>query len=110
MAYDPGLAERLREIFQAYSDYSERNMFGGVCFMLSGHMTCGIVGETLMARVGPAQYDSALQQPHVRKMDFTGKPMKGMVYVDPEGIDDDDALAEWINRCESFVRSLPPKK
>ena len=110
MAYDEGLAERLREVFRARRGVTEKRMFGGIAFMVNGYMTVGIVGDTLMARVGPEQYESALRMEHVREMDFTGKPMKGYVFVDPPGIDDDQDLADWVERCHRFVRSLPPKK
>ena len=96
MAYDEGLAERIRDALRGRRGVSERKMFGGVAFMLNGHMTVGIVSETLMARVGPARHADALALPHVRPMDFTGKPMKGYVYVDPPGIEDDAALDNWI--------------
>lgn len=84
-------------------------MFGGIAFMLSGNMCCGVVGEELMARVGPDQYESALQQAHARKMDFTGKPLKGFVYVSSDGIMSDSELECWVGRCEKFVCSLPAK-
>ena len=110
MPYDEGLAERLREQFQDRSDVEEKKMFGGLCFMLSNHMCCGIVKDTLMARVGTDNYKKCLARKHTREMDFTGKAMKGMVYVTPEGIESDTDLAEWVGFCSSFVESLPPKK
>ena len=81
MAYDEGLAERLREVFPEHAGIAEKKMFGGLCFLARGHMFVGIVGEALMARVGPVAYEKALRRPHARVMDFTGKPMKGYVYV-----------------------------
>ena len=84
-------------------------MFGGLCIMVAGHMCCGIIKDTLMGRVGPEQYEESLKEPHVRKMDFTGKPMKGMIYVAPEGIKTDKQLKKWVSTCESFVFTLPPK-
>lgn len=84
-------------------------MFGGLCFMVSGHMCCGIVDDALMARVGPGHYKASLEEPHVREMDFTGRPMKGMIYVTPAGIADDSELRRWIDTCVGFVQSLPPK-
>ena len=77
--------------------------------MVSNHMCCGIVKDTLMARVGPGNYDRCLAKKHVREMDFTGKAMKGMVYVAPEGIESDTELAEWVGVCSSFVETLPTK-
>lgn len=109
MAYDEGLAERLRAYFDGRDDVREKRMFGGLCFMVAGNMCCGIVKDTLMARVGPDQYDECLQQPYATEMDFTGKPMRGMIYVAPEGIAEDDELAAWASRCEAFVVMLPPK-
>lgn len=109
MAYDEGVAERIREIFSERRDVIEKKMFGGIAFMVRGHMCCGVVDDTLMARVGPDQYDTALQKDHAREMDFTGKPMKGFVYVDPAGFETDEHLLDWVTLCENFVASLPPK-
>lgn len=109
MAYDEGLAERLREMFSDRPDVAEKKMFGGIAFMLSGNMCCGVVNDTLMARVGPVQYAAALKRPHARQMDFTGKPLKGFVYVAPEGFESDEDLAEWAGLCLDFVATLPPK-
>ena len=110
MAYDEGLAERLREALHPHRGISERKMFGGLAFMSRGYMFVGISGEVLMARVGPEQYEEALSQLHVRVMDFTGRPMKGYVFVDPPGFESDSDLLDWVHRCHQFVSSLPPKK
>lgn len=110
MAYDEGLACRVREHFENRADVSEKKMFGGLCFMVRDHMCCGIVDNTLMGRVGPNRYEQCLAQPYVNKMDFTGRPMKGMIYVSPEGISEDSALAGWLNICTDFIETLPPKK
>ena len=109
MAFDQGLAERIRELLKDRSGVAERKMFGGLAFMLKGHMFVGILGDTLMARVGPDHYASALGQKHVREMDFTGRPMKGYVFVAPEGFESDPALERWVGRCARFVETLPPK-
>ena len=110
MAYDEGLAQRLREYFQDRGDFEDKKMFGGLCFLVSGHMCCGIVGDTLMARVGPINYQDCLNNRFAREMDFTGKAMKGMIYVSPEGIEEDSDLFHWLDVCYEFVMSLPPKK
>jgi TfoX/Sxy family transcriptional regulator of competence genes len=110
MAYDAGLAQRLQDHFEDRPDVEIKKMFGGLCFMLSNHMCCGIVGDSLMARVGPDNYDECLAQPHAREMDFTGKALKGMIYVAPAGIEADEALEHWLGLCERFVQGLPPKK
>ena len=109
MAFDEGLAERLREVFDERSDVVEKKMFGGLCFMVSGHMCCGIVKDSLMARVGSDAYEQCLKEKHVREMDFTGKPMRGMVYVSEKGISEDEDLNVWVNRCLDFVLTLPDK-
>ena len=109
MAYDEGLAQRIREQLHSRPDVEEKKMFGGLCFMVAGHMCCGILGETLMARVGPDQYADALHKPHAREMDFTGKTMKGMLYVAPEGLKSESELQTWLNTCLQFVTQLPPR-
>ena len=109
MPYDEGLAQRLREALADRTDVVEKRMFGGIVFMISGNMCCGVVGEELMARVGPEQYSKALQRPHAREMDFTGKPLKGFIYVGVDGIATDAELEAWIGLCVQFVKTLPPK-
>lgn len=109
MAYDEGLAERLREVFRGRRGVSEKRMFGGVAFMVRGYMAVGIVGDALMARVGPDEYDRVLRMRHVRPMDFTGKPMKGYVYVAPAGFDSQAELEAWVDLCVKFVGTLPPR-
>ena len=109
MAYEEGLGERIREAMRDRTDVVEKKMFGGLCFMVSGNMACGIVEDTLMARVGPDQYDDCLAIEHAREMDFTGRSLKGMIYVSPEGIESDEQLAGWVGHCLKFVGSLPAK-
>ena len=109
MAYDEGLAERIREYFQNRTDVEEKKMFGGLCFMVSNHMCCGVVKDTLMARVGPDNYEKCLAMKYASEMDFTGKAMKGMVYVSHGGLENDGDLSQWVDICTGFVASLPPK-
>ncbi len=108
MAYDKGLADRIRGVLEG-PEVSERKMFGGLAFMIDGNMAVGIVGDELMVRVGHEAWDAALTEPHAREMDFTGRSMKGMVFVGPEGVAEDEDLAAWIDRGASFAGSLPPK-
>ncbi|WNO07659.1 TfoX/Sxy family protein [Teredinibacter sp. KSP-S5-2] len=110
MAYDAGLEERMNEYFFGRKDVQVKKMFGGLCYMVNNHMCCGILGDTLMARVGNERYSECLAQKHVREMDFIGKVMKGMVYVLPEGIAKEADLTRWITVCESFVQTLPPRR
>jgi TfoX/Sxy family transcriptional regulator of competence genes len=110
MAYDEALADRVRQsLAEAGTVATEKKMFGGLCVLVGGNMACGIVGEELMVRVGKEAYADALSQPHARKMDFTGRALKGMVYVAPEGLDSDDDLASWVGRGVGYAASLPPK-
>src|SRR5882672_10350478 len=107
MAYDQNLAERVRAILASEPSLSERKMFGGIAFMIEGHMCCGIVGHDLMLRLGPDGSDAALKRPHVRPMDFTGRPATSMVFVEPEGLRG-GALRRWIEKAVTFARALPP--
>ena len=108
MAYDTHLAERIRWLL-VDDGVTEREMFGGIAFMLRGNMVCGVSHDTLMLRLGPELAAEAVQEPHARPMDFTGKPMRSMVLIDPLGIETDDELAGWIERARAFVGTLPPK-
>ena len=109
MAYDENLAARLQQIFARRQDIQERKMFGGLAFLCGGHMCCGVVRDRLMLRVGPAAYEEALGRPHVKPMDFTGRPSKGMIYVEPEGVVADAALRAWVEHAMRFVTTLPSK-
>jgi len=108
MAIDEGLAARIREVLGT-ARTTERKMFGGLAFMSRGHMFIGIAKEALMVRVGPEAYPAALQRPHAREMDFTGRPMKGYVFVDPPGYERDADLAAWVQAGLAFVATLPAK-
>lgn len=109
MAYDEKLAERVRKVLKRRKGISEKKMFGGICLLLNGNMVGGVVNDDLMVRVGPDGYEDALKQKHARPMDFTGKPLKGMVYVGPEGIAEDADLKSWLERGLKFARTLPAK-
>jgi len=109
MAFDEALAGRIRDVLAARSELSERRMFGGIAFMLTGNMAVGVIGEDLMVRLDPADAERALAEPHTRPMDFTGKPMKNMVYVDSQGTASDKDLAKWVEAGADYAMSLPPK-
>lgn len=109
MAYDETLADRIRAAAAVLAgDVTERKMFGGLAFMLNGHMFAGVVGKDLMLRLGEPAASHALSRPHVREMDFTGRPMKGMVFVEPDGLNE-PALGHWVTEAAAFVGSLPAK-
>ena len=99
MAYDEGLAERIRTALRGRDDVVEKKMFGGIGFMVAGRMACGVIHDDLMVRVGPDRHDEALTQPGARPMDFTGRPSRGMVYVAPEAIATDEVLGRWLDRA-----------
>lgn len=110
MSYDEKIAERVRRVLAGRTDVVEKKMFGGLCFMVKGSMCCGLTSTAFMVRVGPGCYEDALAQPHARPMDFTGRPLAGMVYVDSAGYRTDAALEKWVQRGIDFVSSLPAKK
>ncbi len=110
MAYSEVLADRVRDALGGRRDVSERKMFGGVAFMVRSHMCVGINGDTLMVRLDPDDASKLLTKPHVRPMDFTGRPMKGYLYVDAQGLKTAKQLADWVGRATTFVATLPAKK
>ncbi len=109
MAYDEGLAQRIRDALDDRSDVSEKKMFGGLAFLVGGNMCVGVVGDELMVRVGPDAYGEAVCQPHARAMDFTGRPMKGFVYVGSPGFESDPDLHRWVARGVEFASLFPAK-
>ena len=109
MPFDQSIAQRVRDVLTDECPTTEKRMFGGLAFMTNGHMCCGIVGENLVVRVGAEAHEQCLSLPHARAMDFTGRSMKGFVYVAPEGYQTKKALRTWIKRGLSFVLQLPPK-
>ena len=109
MAYDNQLANRVRQTLAHHVKTDERAMFGGLAFMVRGHMCCGLVGDRLMVRVDPDEYDRLLTEPGAAPMDFTGKPMRGFLYVTGVGLSDSSGLNTWIARALEFVNGRPPK-
>ena len=111
MAYDEILALRVRTVLQGKHGIKEQKMFGGLCFLHNGNMLCGVdKDKNLMVRVGPEQYELALRSKHARQMDFTGKPLKGLVYVAREGYRTKAKLVKWIDMGLNFTNTLPTKK
>lgn len=109
MPFDERLAERVRKVTARKKAFAEKKMFGGVGFLLSGNMCVGIWQDSLIVRIGPDAYDTALAESDVDEFDITGKPMTGWVMVRPQAIADDAHLKEWIERAVSFVKTLPAK-
>ena len=109
MAFDETLADRIRTTLARKKGIEEKKMFGGLCFLLNGHMLVGVWKNSLIARLGPEQGEEALLEQHVKEMDITGKPMKGWVMVEPQGVEDDSQVKGWIQRAVRFVGKLPAK-
>jgi TfoX/Sxy family transcriptional regulator of competence genes len=109
MPFDEKLAIRVRRVLDRRSDLEEKQMFGGLAFMIRGHMAVGILRSTLMVRVDAADQDELLDEPHTRPMDFTGRPMRGFLYVDPPGIATAPALKKWIAHGVRYAESRPVK-
>lgn len=109
MAYSEALAARIRKTLARQKDVAEKKMFGGLTFMLRGHMCCGVVNDDLVLRLGPEQGEKVLKKPYTRECDFTGRPLKGMVMVSPDGYQTDHDLWQWVQQAADFVSSFPAK-
>lgn len=97
--------DRIRQILQRITPFEEKKMFGGIAFMVSGNMTCGMTKDDLMLRLGNEGAAAALGEAHVRPMDFTGRPLKSMVFVAPDGFASDEDLERWLRRSVAFAQS-----
>jgi TfoX/Sxy family transcriptional regulator of competence genes len=111
MAYDEGLAQRIREALDELQPPAlvEKKMFGGIGFMVQGNMACGVIKDKLIVRVGPAAYQEALTRPHAMVFDITGRPMKGWVMVAEEGCETEQVLKQWVREGVAFALTLPAK-
>jgi TfoX/Sxy family transcriptional regulator of competence genes len=109
VAFDETLAERIRACLAHRKNVEAKKMFGGIGFLLNGNMLVGVWKDSLIARVGPDAYDDALLERHVKEFDITGRPMKGWVLVEPEGVEGDGQLTGWIEQALRFVGTLPAK-
>ena len=109
MAYDEALADRVRELISARAEVKEMKMFGGLGFTIAGNMAVGVIKEDLIVRLDPDDAQKALAEEGVREFDFTGRPMKGWVFVGPERTGEEKGLAEWVEAGADYAASLPPK-
>ncbi len=109
MVFNETLAERIRHRLARRKNIEEKKMFGGVGFLLNGNLLVGVWKDSLCVRLGPDEGEEALKEPHVKKFDITGRPMKNWVLVEPEGIMSDDQINDWIERAMKFVTTLPGK-
>ena len=109
MAFNEALAERIRKQLARRKHVEQKKMFGGVGFLLNGNLLVGVWKDSLVVRLGPVEGDEALKELHVKEFDITGRPMKGWVLVEVEGVEDEDQLGYWIRRAAAFVGTLPAK-
>lgn len=109
MAYSESLASRIRQTVNDRRGFTEKKMFGGIGFLLYGNMCVGVWQTSLIVRLGPEQADAARRQPNVVEFDVAGRPLKGWVMVEAEGVETDEQLSEWIERAVEFVETLPKK-
>jgi hypothetical protein len=110
MAYDERLAGRIRRVLAGRRDVAEKRMFGGLAFLVGGKMACGVLGRDLVVRVGPDRHEAALARPGARPMDFTGRPLRGFIYVGPAGTRTAAALRRWIADGIAGAAAGPPKR
>ena len=108
MAYDEKLAERIRAELEGLP-FAEKKMFGGVAFLVHGNMACGIGKDNLMVRVDRAEHAKLLQKPHTKPSEMAGRPMKGWLLVEPEGVKTKSQLEGWVKKGVDFALTLPPK-
>ena len=106
MVYNEKLAERIRALIKGKRSITEKKMFGGLAFLFQDKMFCGVVKDDLMVRTGPEMYEKALSKQHSRPMDFTGKPMKGFVFVEPNGYKTAKSLSTWVSFGLDYVSNL----
>jgi TfoX/Sxy family transcriptional regulator of competence genes len=110
MAYDEEVAERIRAMLARRSDVNEKRMFGGLCFMLRGHMCCAVSGRGgLLVRVGPDAPSAVFKEPHASPVEMRGRTMTGFVRVAPDGYRTASGLKKWVARAVDFVATLPKK-
>jgi TfoX/Sxy family transcriptional regulator of competence genes len=111
MAYSEKLAERVRgRIAETHRSVVEKKMFGGLCFMVNDKMCVGVEQDRLMVRIDPARYDEVMQKEGCKPMDFTGKPMKGYVFVDIEALNTKSKLEFWINLALEYNKMAKASK
>ena len=109
MAYDEKLEARIRDMLGPRTDLEAKKMFGGLCFLINGNMACGVLNDDLIAKVDPERNDVLLKKPGARPFDFSGRPMKGILYVGPAGVKSAKDLRFWIETSLEHALSKPPK-
>ena len=110
MAYDTTLAKRVVALLRRRKHITQKKMFGGVCFLVDGNMCCGVERDKLVIRVGAEPYEQLLRKRHVKPMDFTSRPLRGFIYVMPEGVRGQETLRSWLEYGLRYAGSLLPKR
>jgi hypothetical protein len=110
MAYDMILADRIRAKVCRQPGFTEKQMFGGICYMLHGNVCTGVIKDEMVIRQDPSRTDALLQNKHIRMFDFSGRPMKGWFFIHAKGVASDEDLARWAKAAITYARSLPAKK
>ncbi len=110
MAYNEKLNDRIREAVANLPNVEEKHMFGGTCFMVNGKMCIGVVKDEMMCRIDPNLYEEALEKKGCREMVFTGKPMRGYVFVNEEGMKTKKEFDYWVNHCLEFNKKAKASK
>jgi TfoX/Sxy family transcriptional regulator of competence genes len=109
MPYNEQIETRIEKIISSWENTNHKNMFGGVCHLLNGNMFCGVYKDFLILRLGEKKANDALELPHVKPFDITGRPMKGWVMVAQDGFQEDHDLTSWLDQAKAFATSLPEK-
>ncbi len=110
MAYDEKLAQRITNLLKPHKGVVEKKMFGGIAYILKDKMFCGIIKNELIVRVPAGDFENYLKKPHARIMDFAGRPMRGFLYIERNGIKTDKQLMKWIETGIEYIKKSPPKK
>lgn len=110
MVYNEQLAAKTRALISRRRGFSEKKMFGGMAYLINGNMCCGVLKDDLVVRVDPKEYETTLAMPNARPMDFTGRTIRGFVYVDSKGWSKGEALKKWVEMGVKYASSLPKKK
>jgi TfoX/Sxy family transcriptional regulator of competence genes len=109
MAYNQKIEERIQDIVDLWMDTTAKKMFGGVCHLQNGNMFCGVHKDFLILRLGEKGAAGALDHPHAKPFDITGRPMKGWVMMAEEGFPQKADLKKWLTKARKFAETLPPK-
>jgi TfoX/Sxy family transcriptional regulator of competence genes len=110
MAYDIVLADRIRAKVYRQRGFTEKQMFGGICYMINGNVCTGVINDEMVVRQEPERTDELLRNTHVRIFDFSGRPMKGWFFIHSSGVETDKDLSYWAKAAIQYVKTLPSKR